>query len=588
MRWPEIVCGASLVALAPLAYLQWSWLGRMADAERDRLRYQLQGALDNLAREFDQEAARAQAVLMGGRPSRSASDELDITARRYSEWIEEAADPQLVRTFCLTFPGAAAAAPAQPLNCFNPREHEFQQQDWPAAWAVLRDTISHAQTVPPPLLPPIVAGDMVVFTFPRIRVDERFNLVGWMLVGFDLPYFRDKYLPALLRKHLGPGYQRQYRIGVRPRRVSSQLIFGEEIERPDAHVGILPVRPGPPAQAIAANFRGPIEGPRPAPDPEGPPLPQGLPGLDPPRDEGPPPREANRPQVPPFGPDRGRPSLWEIRVQHREGSLATLVQRTRRLNFAMSAAVLTLLGLSLGFLVISTRRAERLVQLQTDFVAGVSHELRTPLSVIRSAGENLADGVTTQPEQVKRYGALVRDEGRRLSSLVEQILSFARLQPGRTIDRQPIKLADVVDRAIESCETELRETGCTVERNIDAASAVAGDRTALTHCLRNLLANAARHGKSGGAIHISTVSRNGGYELVVEDQGEGLSGEDLAGITQPFYRGQRAKDNQIRGLGLGLTLAKRIADAHGGKLTAANRAGAAGARFAVWLPGVKS
>jgi signal transduction histidine kinase len=248
---------------------------------------------------------------------------------------------------------------------------------------------------------------------------------------------------------------------------------------------------------------------------------------------------------------------------------------------------MAVLVLSLGFLVISARRAERLAQLQLDFVAGVSHELRTPLAVIRSAGENLADGVTAEPSQVKRYGALVRDEGRRLSHLVEQVLSFARMQPGRAVERQPVDLREAAAQAAEACRAELAAAGATLECNYSTTRRVPGDSIALTHCIRNLLVNAARHGLPGGRVLLEVADKDGSVEIAVQDDGPGIDPRDLPHMFQPFYRGQRAKDSQTRGLGLGLTLVRRIAEAHGGKAGAANRP-AGGARFWVRLPGEKS
>jgi signal transduction histidine kinase len=109
----------------------------------------------------------------------------------------------------------------------------------------------------------------------------------------------------------------------------------------------------------------------------------------------------------------------------------------RKRNLAVGFGVLALLAVAIAVMLIALRRAQILAQLQLEFVAGVSHELRTPLSVIRSAGENLADGVTKGPESVRRYGALVRDEGRRLSEMVEQILAFARTSSA--FERQPVE-----------------------------------------------------------------------------------------------------------------------------------------------------
>ena len=117
-------------------------------------------------------------------------------------------------------------------------------------------------------------------------------------------------------------------------------------------------------------------------------------------------------------------------MTHSSGSLEAAVSSQRRRNLAISSSVLGLLGASMGLLVLATRRAQRLARQQMEFVAAVSHELRTPLAVIRSAAENLADGVVHDEAQIRRYGELMRTEGRRLTDMVEQILEFAGIQSG--------------------------------------------------------------------------------------------------------------------------------------------------------------
>ena len=118
-------------------------------------------------------------------------------------------------------------------------------------------------------------------------------------------------------------------------------------------------------------------------------------------------------------------------VTHPSGSLEAAVSSQRRRNLAISSSVLGLLGASMGLLVLATRRAQRLAKQQMEFVAAVSHELRTPLAVIRSAAENLADGVVHDEARIRRYGELMRTEGRRLTEMVEQILEFAGIQSGQ-------------------------------------------------------------------------------------------------------------------------------------------------------------
>ncbi len=143
-------------------------------------------------------------------------------------------------------------------------------------------------------------------------------------------------------------------------------------------------------------------------------------------------------RMPAANPDRGR---WQLVVNRRFGSMESVVNEARQRNLAISFVILLFLGISIVMIIVSTRRAQRLLRLQMEFVAGISHEFCTPLAVICSAGANLADGVVTKDAKTQHYGDVIQKEGRRLSELVEQVLGFSRAHSGWTnYDLQPVDI----------------------------------------------------------------------------------------------------------------------------------------------------
>ena len=143
-----------------------------------------------------------------------------------------------------------------------------------------------------------------------------------------------------------------------------------------------------------------------------------------------------------------------------------------------------------------------------------------------------------------------------------------------------------MDKALAACEPEIRASGCAVERTVeDNVPPVLADPTPLVHCLRNLLDNAATHGKAGGWIGVRARGNGATVEVAVEDRGGGLDPADMPRIFEPFYRGRTAVEKQSHGFGLGLALARRIAEAHGGTLVVENTG--KGARFTLRLPAAR-
>ncbi|MFN0086231.1 MAG: sensor histidine kinase [Blastocatellia bacterium] len=284
--------------------------------------------------------------------------------------------------------------------------------------------------------------------------------------------------------------------------------------------------------------------------------------------------------------DEGR---WRVIVRHRAGSLDAAVTATLRRNLAISFGVLLLMGISVGLIVISSRRAQTLAERQMEFVAGVSHELRTPLAVICSAGENLADGVIANREQIQRYGGLIRDEGRRLTGMVEQVLEFAGAQSGRkSYEIQPVGVGQVLDDALSACRMQRDEGGFEIAVRIpEALPTLRADAAALSRALQNLLGNAMKYsGESrwiGLEVEVVRSERAEEVRIHVSDRGLGIAPQELPHIFESFYRGAEVAAAQIHGNGLGLSLVKHIIDAHGGRVTVESRPNE-GSRFTIHLP----
>jgi signal transduction histidine kinase len=266
---------------------------------------------------------------------------------------------------------------------------------------------------------------------------------------------------------------------------------------------------------------------------------------------------------------------WQLLVRGKSGSLDALVARSRRRNLAISLGVLGLLAASVVLIIAAAQRQQRLARQQMEFVAAVSHELRTPLAVICSAGENLADGVVVERDQVKTYGALVETEGRRLAGMVERVLQFAGISSGAAIrPRKDVDLSAVVADAVASMASDARDRGVVVNVQKEGpVPTVDGDADALRSAVQNVVGNAVKYSPSGGVVLVSMSADDERVRISVADRGLGIDAADLPHIFKAFYRGRRALDAQVRGSGVGLSIVRHVVDAHQGIVSVDSRVG---------------
>jgi signal transduction histidine kinase len=282
---------------------------------------------------------------------------------------------------------------------------------------------------------------------------------------------------------------------------------------------------------------------------------------------------------------------WILVVKSQTGSIDALVARTRRRDLTLGFGVLFLLAVSMGSLVITTHRARELARREMEFVAGVSHEFRTPLASIQSAGFNLSSGVVQEPGRVKEYGSLVRNEARRLTDLIEQVMSYAGIQSGaKHYELVPTEVPAIVERALAEFAPAFRDAGWQVEKDVEEnLPPVLVEGPSVESAVKNLFANAIKYGGAGRWLRVSAAcTPNGGREEVqisVEDHGPGIDPADLPHIFEPFYRGQGVLGSTVPGAGLGLSIVKRHIEAQGGRVSVESAKGK-GSRFTIHLPAV--
>jgi signal transduction histidine kinase len=237
---------------------------------------------------------------------------------------------------------------------------------------------------------------------------------------------------------------------------------------------------------------------------------------------------------------------------------------------------------------------EKRIQREKELLANVSHELRTPLSRVRLALELCGEPGVTLDEMENHLQGIAADAGE-LEQMIEEVLAVARLDPalaptgasGFVVRSEPVPVTELIDAARSRLQKlhPLRNVILQGEPTGDLPL-ISGEPGLLVRLLTNLLDNAAKYSPAEEPVEISAqVSGDGkSLQLEVRDQGPGIAESDLERIFDPFFRAEQSRGKELDGIGLGLTLCLRIAEAHGGSLTAANRPENQGAVFRVKLP----
>lgn len=228
---------------------------------------------------------------------------------------------------------------------------------------------------------------------------------------------------------------------------------------------------------------------------------------------------------------------------------------------------------------------ERAWEQQRQFVADASHELKTPLAVILANTQILKSDESKIPEESRRWIEGASDEAERMRGLVEELLELARTENGTSNARAnaPVDLSSLVEGDALQFDAVAYERGCEIEANIVDGISVLGDQEQLERLLKTLIDNACKYAARGTTVKV-TLEKNGSHALfVATNQGEPIPEEDLPHVFDRFWRSDKARARSTGGYGLGLAIAKGIAESHGGKIWATSD-DAQGTSFYVKLP----
>ena len=639
-----VVAVALFGLLVLLAMLQYRWLGQVSDADRAQRRARLEQDAREFAQDFDRELTRA-FLLFQGEPfnAAGAEDLASRVAQRYDHWQSTSTFPRLLKdvyTFSQTDDGKVD------LRRFDPSTRRLEPAAWPESMSDWREQVgSPAQRQNEPgrgtmfvrripsgiweRVPALVVPSPMVFfatavapppSSPRGTTGLPPNFlqglgvapaIGYSILVIDKDYVTRELAPTLARRHFSgraesdpSGSGLEYKVAIVARTPGRPPVFQSVAsyapgfdERADASTDLFQVR--------TQDFTGVVAEVR------------KFTSLTSAHTAGEPAvltgrivttTESQRPMSFVFqqsanGPGAGvrggatsatritasgSAPLWRLIVAHPSGSLERAVSAARTRSLVVSFGILAILGASMGLLVMTTRRSQRLAQQQMEFVATVSHELRTPLAVIRSAAENLADGVVNDEQRIRRYGEVMRTEGRRLTEMVEQILEFAGIQSGqRGFALRPVALEPLMRDILASSSSLIDGAGLTVEVDLPTdLPLVLGDEPALRRVFQNLIDNAIKYGASGKWLKIGARASGTDVLVSVADRGIGIDPAEQSRIFEPFYRAADVVAAQMQGAGLGLSLVQRIVSAHGGSVTVKSTP-KNGSEFIVHLPSAR-
>lgn len=553
--------GLSFLLLPALGFLQWRWIDELAEAESARLSNFVTTGAERIATDLEEELASVEETFRALRGS--TSEELAAALlERLHGWRESGAGARWVRDLYWVDP----AHPDSP-GRVDPDAVQLTPSVWPDELRAWRDVLTRVCASPGPVEAALPSSPTALL-LPQFPADvDASSRPFLLLIVLDEEALRETLLPQLVATHLseafGPPVHVQVTHGGRPLFRSVAASGGEADAIARLSGGRMEIVPGT-GVSLARRGRG--------------------------RTEVEIQTEALRPLTEAAGPRAVPVSLeipdWEVHARHSAGSIALAVANARRRNLALGLGTLGVLTIATVLLVLAARRARRLARRQLEFVAGITHELRTPLTVIRSASENLAEGVVDDLDHARDYGRILLEEGRRLTDLVDQALTLA----GATESSVPRAREDVDLRELVADILERSRTAAELDLEVDDdLPRVSAERLSLERAVSNLVANAIKYAGADGRIRVR-LRRLGAdeVELVVSDSGPGIPPSEQSLVFEPFYRGRAARESQTPGSGLGLSVVRGVVEALGGVVTLESPRpasdGGQGAAFTLRLP----
>jgi signal transduction histidine kinase len=570
-----IVIVSLVVILVALAVLQYDWSGQVSKAEHERMHTSLQASTNQFRLHFNSEF-RQLAILL----------QPEAAILKHKDWDSFAANCDAVlnrsgrRLIRNIYVWAVGGDSSFQLLKLNRGTKSFEAAPWPSGFEAVRERYAYLYSGPfqpgPEIRPfsrvmfyqiPLMLQPLLIFQPSSLR-GAGVSFAGCLLMELDSEAIRTELFPELAKKYFEGPNGFVYQVAVATRGNPDILLYQSDphltiasFAKPDAKISLFENQ----------HERFSPAGPRPGLGPQ--PMDQSNSG---------PPEFRYRPEPPAPEERSGRGPIlyedkgpgWELVAKHSMGSLEIAVAANRMRNLALSLGSLMLLAMSMALIIVSARRAQRLARLQIDFVAGISHELRTPLSVICSAGDNLAEGVTEDSSRsTRKYGELIRSEGRKLAGMIEQILQFASLQRIRhRFNLRPESVNEIADAALKLAQPTIADAGFSVEKSLaQNLPRIYADAAVLTQLIQNLIQNALKYSGESRWLAIRTVQslakRQVEVQLIVEDRGMGIDSADLPHVFEPFYRGSQVTDAQIHGTGLGLFMVREALVLMGGRIS---------------------
>lgn len=541
----ELAAVLGMVAVVcTLAVLQYRWTGEISRSEQQRLKANLTTSVRGFDQEFSYDFERLCEAFEIDPEVPQANLESRVV-RQQSDWQRTASKPALLAGVDIWKLEEGHGS----FESFEAGGKHFVESTWPERLNSARPYLERQAG----LLNARVIGDRQALYYPWTFLgfssaiirpifhlenaqDMYVQLRGFLILDLNKEFLEKQYVPDLVARHFGEPRLLSFGVAVRTINAPYRAIYTSNANStasssaPDATANLV--------EAVAEEAR----------------------------------RRGHAPLQATAENDQ-----WQLVVQDPAGSVDFGVAQLRRRNLGISFGLLAVLAGTMVLLFSVARRAERLAKLQMEFVAGVSHELCTPLAVINSAAENIVDGVVEGTAQVQEYGAIIREQGRRLERLVDEVLLFAAGRVGRFgYDLRPTEVVPILEQSLSASEAMLRDEGFTFHKEISSElPLVVADAEALGKCVENLISNAIKYSGQNRwvALRASCVPDQGSSEVQigVEDKGIGIAPADLPHVFEPFYRAESVRDGQVRGVGLGLYLVKRMMEAMGGRVTISSK-----------------